>query len=218
MVCFIQEQLLQLQFVGRSAPSVQTNQVLPIGGEQNRSIDCIELVHAFQNHQSNSQAKTQNAISFKAFPESVQEKLKELDTSGDGQVDANEILAGIEALHRERNKARQMLIAVGILILLVCILLGGTALILASVIDASKESRIGSSGAMLVKGSNETVRVGAVDFTVVNGVLASRDPQSCNRSACPPSAIQVSEVSLQISCEQCHRIQRLSHRLLASRN
>ncbi len=47
---------------------------------------------------------------------------------------------------------------------------------------------------MLVKGTNDPVRVASADFTVIDGVLSNRNPQSnqtCGGGVCP---IQVSEV------------------------
>jgi hypothetical protein len=173
------------------------NQVLPITADPNSLLDCSELLEAFKTLRAQSHSKTQGTIPFDAFPENVQDKLKELDLSGDGKIDAKEIIAGMQALQREKQKTRQLLLLVTVLGILMCLLLGAICGMLFAVIDMTKESRIGSSGVMLVKGTSDPVRVASTDFTVINGVLSTRGSQSnqtCGGGVCPSDPIQVSEV------------------------
>jgi hypothetical protein len=147
--------------------------------------------------ESHSNAKTEGTIPFSAFPENVQDKLKELDLSGDGKIDAKEIIAGMQALQREKQKTRQLLLMLSVLGVLMCVLLAAICGLLFAVIELTKESKIGSDSVMLVKGKNDPVRVASTDFTVINGVLSSRDSranQTCGGGVCPSNPIQVSEV------------------------
>jgi hypothetical protein len=127
--------------------------------------------------------------------------LKELDTSGDGKIDAKEIIAGMQALQREKQKTRQLLLMVTVLGFLMCVLLAAICGLLFAVIELTKESKIGSDSIMLVKGKNDPVRVASTDFTVINGVLSTRDSranQTCGGGVCPSKPIQVSEASQQM--------------------
>ena len=57
----------------------------------------------------------------------MQAKLRLLDDTGDGQLDAQEILAGIEALQREKDKAamlKKAVIGLSALIFMLLILIG----------------------------------------------------------------------------------------------
>jgi len=47
---------------------------------------------------------SKGTIPFENFPDEMQKKLRILDETGDGQLDAQEILAGIEALQREKDR------------------------------------------------------------------------------------------------------------------
>jgi Ca2+-binding EF-hand superfamily protein len=71
-----------------------------LNAEPHTLLDCNELLEALMSVESHSNAKTEGVIPFSAFPEDVQDKLKELDTSGDGKIDAKEIIAGMQALQR----------------------------------------------------------------------------------------------------------------------
>ena len=180
--------------LGPDPTAPRAAQVLPLTAEPNGLLDCSELLTAFKSLEAKSHYKTQGAIPFDAFPDNVQDKLKELDLSGDGKIDAKEIIAGMQALHRERQKTRQLFLLVTALSILMCLLLGAVCGLLFAVIEITKESKIGSNGVMFVKGTSDPVRVASTDFTVIDGVLSTRDPrsnQTCGGGVCP---IQVSEV------------------------
>ena len=84
-----------------------------------------------------------------------------------------------------------------VLSVLMCLLLGAICGLLIVVIEMTKESKIGSNGVMLVKGTTDPVRVASTDFTVINGVLSTRSSQSnqtCGGGVCPSDPIKVSEV------------------------
>jgi hypothetical protein len=160
-------------------------------------LDCNELLEAFKTLQAHSDSKDEGTIPFNAFPEHVQDKLKDLDLNGDKKIDANEIVAGMQALQREKKKSRQFMVLIFLLCICVCVLLGGISGLLVAFLDMSKESKIGSNGVMVVKGTNEPVRIASTDFTVIDGILYNRASdlnRSCSAGACPLYPIQVSEV------------------------
>jgi hypothetical protein len=126
--------------------------------------------------------------------------LKQLDTGGDGKLDAQEILAGIRALHREKEKTRQLLwITVGLFIFLL-LLLGAVGGMLYFVIQVTKDSTLDASGAMIAKGSNKSVQVSSTDFSVVDGVLVPRTSGNltCSGGFCPRNPVQVTQVHIYI--------------------
>jgi len=93
----------------------------------------------------------------------VQEQLKELDHSGDGHLDASEVLAGIRALTREKQKSKRLLwLSFGLLAFLLLVLVAKFGLMY-QVVEMTKESRVNPSGIMMVKGSNVPVQVRSED-------------------------------------------------------
>jgi len=63
-----------------------------------------------------------------SFPASAQEQLKELDETGDACLDSKEILAGIQALAREKKKTKRLMwLSAGLLVfsLLLLAAMGG---------------------------------------------------------------------------------------------
>jgi len=74
----------------------------------------------------------------------------------------------------EKNKVRQLMwLSAGLLFFSLC-LLGAMGGLMFSVIEMTKESKIGGSGVMTVKGSNTPVQTASSDMTVSNGVLSTR--------------------------------------------
>ncbi len=97
----------------------------------------------------------------------MQEQLKELDHSGDGHLDASEVLAGIQALNREKQKSKRLIwLSFALLAFSVLLLVAMFGLIY-QVVEMTKESRVDPSGIMMVKGSNVPVQVRSEDAYIV---------------------------------------------------
>ena len=64
------------------------------------TLDAHEIAKAFQVLEETNKASQSGGIAISSFPEKAQEKLRALDGTGDGVIDAAEVLAGVEALHR----------------------------------------------------------------------------------------------------------------------
>ncbi len=127
------------------------------------------------------------------FPPHVQEKLKALDADGSGYVDADEVVEGVRALEREKQRTKSLMwLIVGLFVFLV-LLLAATGGVLFFVIDATKESRTDSSGVLLAKGSGTPVQVASVDFSVVDGMLVPKNV-TCGGGVCPNTPLQVTQV------------------------
>ena len=85
-------------------------------------------------------AAKSGTIPFENFPKEMQEKLRQLDSTGDGQLDAQEILAGIEALQREKDRAamlKKAVIALSIFIFFLLILIG---LVMGIVLEITRQT------------------------------------------------------------------------------
>ena len=79
-------------------------------------------MHAFTALQKALDSASKGTIPFENFPEDMQKKLRTLDDTGDGQLDAQEILAGIEALQREKDRAAMLKKAViGLSVFIFCL-------------------------------------------------------------------------------------------------
>jgi len=79
-------------------------------------------------------------IPFENFPKEMQEKLRQLDSTGDGQLDAQEILAGIEALQREKDRAamlKKAVIGLSVFIFFLLILIG---LVMGIVLEITRQT------------------------------------------------------------------------------
>ncbi len=122
----------------------------------------------------------------------MKREMKKFDIDGDGNLKLREILAAFK-LSQDRVEIFKYAIVLLVLALLVSYLvLGG---LVYYIVDLSKESSIGTSGVMLMKGTNQTVQVGSADFTVENGVFQTRANGLCTNGTCPASApIQTAQV------------------------
>ena len=90
------------------------------------------------------------------FPKYAQEKLELFDKDGDRSIDIDEILAGCDALLRERERSKYLKYFIAGLFLLIVLLLVAIGVMMFLIVDASKDT--GMMGTTLtVKGSNLTV-------------------------------------------------------------
>lgn len=99
-----------------------------------------EVVHAFTALQKALDSASKGTIPFENFPEEMQKKLRLLDDTGDGQLDAQEILAGIEALQREKDRAamlKKAVIGLSAFIFFLLILIG---LVMGIVLEITRQT------------------------------------------------------------------------------
>jgi hypothetical protein len=115
----------------------------------------------------------------------IKQQMKKFDIDGDGSLKLQEILSAFK-MSQDRAEILKYSMAGLVLALLVSyVILGG---LVYYVIELTKESMIGTSGLMLVKGTNQTVQVGSADFTVEDGVFHTRASGTCSNTTCPSAA------------------------------
>jgi hypothetical protein len=98
-------------------------------------------------------------------------QIKKFDVDGDGSLKLQEILAAFKVSQDRMAILKYALIFLVFALLLSYVTLGG---LVYYVIQITKESSIGSSGVMFIKGTDQPVQVGSADFTVENGVFYSK--------------------------------------------
>jgi hypothetical protein len=169
--------------------------LLPYDIDGNGVLNAQEIKKAF----SALELENKGSIRIANYPENMKSALKELDTDGDEIISAHEVFRGVEALLREKRRTRlqtNLVIAMAIFLILFT---GGGCGVMFALIQATKDSSIGTDGMMLVKSTTQPVRTASADMSVEGGVLTSRCTSSCpaNFSSSP---IQTSAVSCYFSC------------------
>jgi hypothetical protein len=121
----------------------------------------------------------------------MKKNMKKFDVDGDGHLKLQEILSAFK-VSQDRTEIMKYFVKFLFFALLVSyITLGG---LVYYVVQISKDSSIGNSGLMFVKGTDHLVQVASADFTVQNGVFYSR---SCSNGTCPAAApIQTEQASI----------------------
>ncbi len=120
-------------------------------------------------------------------------QMKKFDADGDGNLKLQEILAAFKVSQDRMAILKYALIFLVFVLLLSYVTLGGMVYY---VIQITKESAIGTSGVMFVKGTDQLVQVGSADFSVENGVFYSKANGQCSNGTCPSAApIQTLQVS-----------------------
>ena len=194
-----------------------------------RMLDADEILHAFDALEATAKAAATGSVPFSrylrnnttlktlcvelaplsnhslacmhSFPAHVQDQLKELDDTGDEQLDAKEILAGIQALAREKKKSKRLMwLSAGLLAfsLLLLVAMGG---LMFEIIQMTKESKMDPSGVMRTKNSDAPVQTASMDTVVdANGVMAVRPTPGSRRigcgidnATCPASPIKTAQ-------------------------
>ena len=120
-------------------------------------------------------------------------QMKKFDVDGDGNLKLQEILAAFKVSQDRMAILKYALIFLVFVLLVSYVTLGGMVYY---VIQITKESSIGVSGIMFVKGTDQPVQVGSADFTVENGVFFTRANGACSNGTCPSAApIQTQQAS-----------------------
>jgi hypothetical protein len=123
----------------------------------------------------------------------MQQEMKKFDIDGDGVLKLEEISVAFKMSQDRAQLLKQMLFGSLIGLLLSYVVLSGLVYF---VIQISKETAVGSSGTMLVKGTNQTVQVSSADFAIMNGTFYPRFSGTCADGTCPTSSpVQTSQVT-----------------------
>ena len=143
-------------------------------------------------------------IPFSMFPDYARTKLAAFDTDGDESLDIDEILAGCDALAREKQRSQNLKWIVAGLICLILLLLAAIGVMMFVIVQAAKDTGM-AGNTLTVKGTNNTVQTASSDFYVENGVMKSRSDSSNRRCArrasngsCPTeSALMTSQATFE---------------------
>ena len=124
----------------------------------------------------------------------MQDQMKKFDLDGDGDLKLSEISVAFKLSQDRAMLFKQMLCASIVGLLLSYVVLSG---LIYYVIEVSKDTTIGSSGSLLIKGTDQTVQVNSAEFAIVNGTFYPRHSGTCSSGACQNSsqaAVQTSQV------------------------
>ena len=134
-----------------------------------------------QNGKDSSNSNmTMHRIPFSMFPEYARSKLSAFDTDGDESLDVDEILAGCDALAREKQRSKNLVWIIAGLICLILLLLTAIGVMMFVIVQAAKDTGMAGS-TLTVKGSNNTVQTANSDFYVADGMMKNRNDASNRR-------------------------------------
>jgi hypothetical protein len=122
----------------------------------------------------------------------MKKAMQKFDVDGDGSLKLREILLAFKMSQDKVEILKYSLAGLVLALLVSYVVLGG---LVYYVVELTKESSIGSSGTMMIKGTSQAVQVGSADFTVENGVFHTKSGGSCSNGTCPaPAPIQTLQV------------------------
>ena len=119
-------------------------------------------------------------IPFSMFPDYARTKLAAFDTDGDESLDIDEILAGCDALAREKQRSQNLKWIVAGLICLILLLLAAIGVMMFVIVQAAKDTGM-AGNTLTVKGTNNTVQTASSDFYVADGMMKNRNDASNRR-------------------------------------
>lgn len=136
-----------------------------------------EELHHAQDHIKILEDLVRNGrIPFWAFPERKQKMLRQFDTDQNEELDAAEILNGLQAAAREKRRAKVLWWFTFALMIFSILLIVGICGLLAYIRHRERDADFTAGGKMLVRGSKtEVVQTASTLFEVKDGVLVDRE-------------------------------------------
>ena len=107
-------------------------------------------------------ADDEGSIAIKAFPKEIQPTLKVFDVDGDGTVAPMELARGAELYKESKKTAKRLMVFSGVLMLILCALVGVIVGLTAVVVEGSKETKTDASGLTLAKGTSKPAAMATV--------------------------------------------------------
>ena len=98
-----------------------------------------------------------DTISIRAFPTAFRTSLGVFDLNGDGTVNMSELTQAAGLYAESKKMTRRLLAFAGVLLLVICALVGLTVGLTAVVVEEIKETKADGSGALVKKGTNTPV-------------------------------------------------------------
>ncbi|GHP09450.1 hypothetical protein PPROV_000818500 [Pycnococcus provasolii] len=127
-----------------------------IDDEKNGKIEMDELTEILTVYVDLKKANKEGSIAIKTLPKEIQPTLKVFDVDGDGTVAPMELARGAELYKDSKKTAKRLTIFSGVLLLILCALVGVIVGLVAVVVEASKETKTDSkTGITYAKGSSK---------------------------------------------------------------
>ncbi|GHP12467.1 hypothetical protein PPROV_001119500 [Pycnococcus provasolii] len=144
--------------------------------EGNGKLEMGELTEIFTAHVELKKANKEGSIAIKTLPKEIQATLKVFDVDGDGTVAPMELARGAELYKGSKKTAKRLMTFSGVLLLILCALVGVIVGLVAVVVENSKETKTDSkTGITYAKGSSKpsaTAKVTKTD-SIYNAVKKS---------------------------------------------
>ena len=133
-----------------------------IDDEKNGKIEMDELTDILTVYSDLKKANKEGSIAIKTLPKEIQATLKVFDVDNDGTVAPMELARGAELYKESKKTAKRLTIFSGVLLVILCALVGVIVGLTAVVVEESKETKTGGSGITTVKGSDKPAATAAV--------------------------------------------------------
>ncbi|XRB22365.1 EF-hand domain-containing protein [Pseudoscourfieldia marina] len=147
-----------------------------IDEEGNGKLEMGELTEMATTYAELKKANKEGSIAIKTLPKELQPTLKVFDVDGDGTVAPMELARGAELYKGSKKTAKRLMTFSGVLLLILCALVGVIVGLTAVVVENSKETKTDSkTGITFAKGSSKpsaTAKVTKTD-TIYDAVKKS---------------------------------------------
>ncbi|XRB13583.1 EF-hand domain-containing protein [Pseudoscourfieldia marina] len=131
-----------------------------IDDEKNGRLEMDELTEVFTVYAEMKKANKEGSISIKTLPKEIQPTLKAFDVDGDGTVAPLELARAAELYKQSKKTAKRLMIFAGVLMVILCALVGVIVGLTAVVVEESKESKASGDGTLTKKGTSTPIAVG----------------------------------------------------------
>ena len=133
-----------------------------IDDEKNGKLEMDELTEILTVYVDLKKANKEGSIAIKTLPKEIQPTLKVFDVDGDGTVAPMELARGAELYKESKKTAKRLMIFSGVLLLVLCALVGVIVGLVAVVVENSKETKTDASGLTLAKGTSKPAAMATV--------------------------------------------------------
>ena len=125
-----------------------------IDEEGNGKLEMGELTEMATTYVELKKANKEGSIAIKTLPKEIQPTLKVFDVDGDGTVAPMELARGAELYKGSKKTAKRLMTFSGVLLLILCALVGVIVGLVAVVVENSKESKVDADGVLNTKGDS----------------------------------------------------------------
>ena len=153
-----------------------------IDDEGNGKLELDELTEIFTVYAELKKANKEGSIAIKTLPKEIQSTLKVFDVDGDGTVAPLELARGAELYKESKKTTKRLMVFSGVLMLILCALVGVIVGLTAVVVEGSKETKTDASGLTLAKGTDKPAAMATVLEQSVLNYNASDDALDAARN------------------------------------